>query len=180
MKCRKMTKASGWWLQKGTCSKCETNKTKFIKQQKRGDFTNLLNVRMARIKLLLSKFWGEIHLSGHNFTGPGTRLDMMLNSDNTPKSWSRPISRVDGEVYWHDLAYLKHSDIVKRNDADRKMIKELDDIEKSMTRERTEQSIVKRILKTKVNVGFNAALHRPHNCPIVLLYDKSGSSRIKS
>jgi len=52
------------------------------------------------------------------------------------------------------LAYAKHSDVANRNEADRKMIKELDDIKKLMMRERVERSIVKRILKTKVNFGM--------------------------
>jgi len=43
---------------------------------------------------------------------------------------------------------------VKRNVTDRKMIKELDDIEKHTLRERAERSIVKQIFKTKVNFGL--------------------------
>jgi len=77
-------------------------------------------------------------MPGHMFTGPGIRLDMRLNSDNTPKSWSRPINRIDKASYRHDLAYAKHSDIANRNEADRKMIKELDDIKKPTMRERVE------------------------------------------
>ena len=79
---------------------------------------------------------------------------MRLNSDSTPKSWSRPVNRIDRAAYRHDLAYSKHSDVANRNVADRKMIRELDDIEKPTLRERAERSIVKRILKTKVNFGL--------------------------
>jgi len=90
-------------------------------------------------------------MPGHMFTGPGTRLDMRLNSDNTPKSWLRPINHINKASYRHDLAYAKHSDVANRNEADRKMIIELDDIKKPTMRERVERSIVKQILKTKVN-----------------------------
>jgi len=147
MKCRKMTKtrdaryvtnANRKRMQKGKCSKCGSNKTKFIKKQKGGDFTSLLTAQTARIKLHWAKFPGELHLPGHSFTGPGTRLNMRLNSDSTPKSWSRPINRTDRAAYRHDLAYSKHSYVAKRNVADRKMIRELDDIEKPMLRERVE------------------------------------------
>jgi len=106
---------------------------------------------MKRIKLPWAKFPGELHLPGHTFTEPGTRLDMRLNSDDTPKSWWRPINRIEKASYRHDPAYAKHSDVANRNEADRKMIKELDDIKKPMLRERAERSTVKRILKTKVN-----------------------------
>ena len=30
----------------------------------------------------------EMHLPGHNFTGPGTKLYKRLNPDGTPKEWS--------------------------------------------------------------------------------------------
>ena len=96
VKCRKWTKtrdaryvttARGGRkeMQKGKCSKCGLNKTKFIKR-KVDDFTSSPTARTVRIKLP----WlpGELHLPGHSFTGPGTRFDMRLNSDSTPKSWS--------------------------------------------------------------------------------------------
>jgi len=82
-----------------------------------------------------------MHLLGHNFTGPGTKLDncasevttiwrytnvyiiiiiiiiiiiKTLKVDGTPKSWSRPINRVDSAAYRHDLAYARHADTVER------------------------------------------------------------------
>jgi len=116
------------------CSKCNLNKTKFFKTQKGDDFTSSLNACTARIKFPWSKFRGELHLPGHNFTGPGTGLDMRLNSDNNYKLWSRPIDQFDGTSYRHDLEYMKHLDTAKRNQVDRKMIKELDGIEKPMLR----------------------------------------------
>ena len=36
-----------------------------------------------------------MHLPGHNFTGPGTKLKKRLNPDLTPKEWSKPVNRVD-------------------------------------------------------------------------------------
>ena len=44
-----------------------------------------------------------MHLQGHNFTGPGTKLDKILNSDRTPKEWSMPINRVDNAAYHNEL-----------------------------------------------------------------------------
>ena len=48
-----------------------------------------------------------MHLRGHNFTGPGTKLYKRLNSDGTPEEWSIPINRVDNAAYPHDLCYSK-------------------------------------------------------------------------
>ena len=87
---------------------------------------NSLSAVTARIKLPWSKFAGEMHLPGHNFTGPGTKLNKRLNPDGTPKSWSKPVNRVDSAAYRHDLAYATHSDAASRIAADRKMINELE------------------------------------------------------
>jgi len=147
VRCRKMTKtrdaqyvttSHGRRMLQGKRLKCKSNKTKFIKTQKGGDFTTLLNARTVHIKLPWTKFPGELHMPGQQFTGPGTRLDRRLNSDKSPKSWSHPINHVDSASYRHDLEYAKHSDVAKRNDSDRKMIKELDSIEKPTLRERAE------------------------------------------
>ena len=57
----------------------------------------------------------ELHLPGHNFTGPGTRLDRRLNPDLAPRAWSKPINKVDTAAYHHDLCYAKHQDRKTRN-----------------------------------------------------------------
>ena len=68
----------------------------------------------------------ELHLPGHNFTGPGTNLKKRLNPDLTPKKWSTPINRIDLAAYNHDLCYMKHKDRKTRNEVcDKKMLKEL-------------------------------------------------------
>jgi len=119
--------------------------------QKGGDVVNTLNAVTRRVKLPWTKFPGEMHLPGHNFTGPGTKLGNRLNADGTPKQWSKPVNRVDDAAYRHDLAYAGTAD---RNAADRKMIKELDNISNPTLSERIERAIVRPILKTKVNFGI--------------------------
>ena len=56
-----------------------------------------------------------MHLPGHNFTGPGTKLKQRLNPDLTPKKWSKPVNRVDKAAYHHDICYLKNDDTATRN-----------------------------------------------------------------
>ena len=138
---------------RGRCRTCGSTKTKFVsgKVQKGGDVINTLNAVTRRVKLPWTKFPGEMHLPGHNFTGPGTKLGKRLNADGTPKQWSKPVNRVDDAAYRHDLAYAGSAD---KNAADRKMIKELDNISNPTLRERMERAIVRPILKTKVNFGI--------------------------
>src|SRR6218665_3553238 len=95
-----------------------------------------------------------MHLNGHSFTGPGTRLDMRLNLDGTYKPWSKPVDRVDNAAYHHDLAYAHHEDTANRNAADREMITELNNINNPSVRERIERAIVMPILSTKAHFGL--------------------------
>ena len=60
-------------------------KTQFIKAQKGG---SLLNKASNNLPF-------EMHLSSHNFTGPGTKLKKQLKPDLTLKEWSKPVNRVD-------------------------------------------------------------------------------------
>jgi hypothetical protein len=68
-----------------------------------GDLVGALNRMTKNIKLPFQKFEGEMHLPGMNYAGPGTRLDLRLNDDGTPKQWSMPVDRVDLAAYHHDL-----------------------------------------------------------------------------
>jgi hypothetical protein len=55
---------------------------------------------------------GELHLPGHSFCGPGTRLDLRLNQDDTPKDFSKPINRIDTIAYQHDLEKKHEADSI--------------------------------------------------------------------
>ena len=95
-----------------------------------------------------------MHLPGHSFTGPGTKLGLRLNPDGTPKDWSNPINRVDNAAYYHDLAYDRYSDTGSRNVADRQMLSELNNIPNPTVRERIERAVVKPILSAKSSLGL--------------------------
>ena len=51
-------------MKRGTCVKCGTTKMQFIKAREGG---SLLNKAINNLPF-------EMHLPGHNFTGPGTKL----------------------------------------------------------------------------------------------------------
>ena len=48
-----------------------------------------------------------MHLPGHNFIGPGTKLNKRLNPDLTPKAWPKTVNRVDQAANHHDICYVK-------------------------------------------------------------------------
>ena len=97
-----------------------------------------------------------MHLPGHNFTGPGTKLYKRLNPDRTPKEWSIPINRVDNVAYHHDLCYSKYDDTKTRNEVcEKTMLGELNGIVNPTLRERIDKSIVGKFIIAKVNFGLD-------------------------
>ena len=154
VKCKKDTDTSneeftvsknGRNMKPGTCVICGTTKTQFIKVQKGG---SLLNKAINNLPF-------EMHLPGHNFTGPGTKLKKRLNPDSTPKEWSKPVNCVDKAAYHHDVCYLKNDDTATRNAVcDENMLKELKGIYNPTLWERLDKSIVSKLIGTKVKFGM--------------------------
>ena len=164
VKCKKATDTSnvqfsknGRNMKRGTCVICGTTKTQFIKAQKGG---SLLNKFINNLPI-------EMHLPGHNFMGPGTKLKIRLNPDLIPKKWSKHVNRVDKAAYHHDVCYLKYDDIATRNTVcDQNMLKELEG--NPTLRERLDKSIVSKFIGTKVKFGMGVKkkdlaeeLHKP-------------------
>ena len=67
-------------MRRGQCITCGETENQFVKKgAARGSFLNTL----------VNKLPFEMHLPGHNFTGPGTKVCKRLNPDGTPKEWSK-------------------------------------------------------------------------------------------
>ena len=133
-------------MRRGQCITFGKTKTQFIKRDATGG--NFLNS-------LVNKLPFEMHLPGHNLTGPGTKLYKRLNSDRTRKEWSIPINRVDNAAYHHALCYSKHDDTKTRNEVcDTTMLGELSGIVNPTLWERIYKSIVGKLIKAKVNFGL--------------------------
>ena len=161
LKCRRVTETenittatskNGRLMRRGQCVTCGKTKTEFIKRDAiDGSFLNTS----------VSKLPFEMHLLGHNFSGPGTKLYKRLNTDGTPKEWSIPINRVDNAAYHHDLCYSKHDDFRTRNEVcDKTMLGELSDIVNPTLRERIDKSIVGKLIKAKVNLGLDLPIKK--------------------
>jgi hypothetical protein len=122
------------------------------------DLVGALNGMTKNIKLPLQKFEGEMHIPGMNWAGPGSRLDLRLNDDGTPKQWSMPVDRVDLAAYHHDMYYAAHFNTANRNVADRVMLKELDSISEPAARERIERAVIKPNISTMERFGLGVKL----------------------
>ena len=134
------------------CITCGKTKTQFIKRDVTGG--SFLNT-------LVNKFPFEMHLPGHNFTGPGTKLYKRLNSDGMPREWNIPINRVDNATYHQDLCYSKHDDTKTSNEVcDKTMLGELIGIVNPILRERIDKSIVGKLIKAKVNFGLGLPIKK--------------------
>ena len=154
VKCKKVSDTSNEQLtttknnrrmKRGTCVVCGKTKTQFVKFTKGGSVLNKM----------INSLPVEMHLPGHNFTGPGTKLNKRLNPDLTPKKWSKPINRVDKAAYNHDICYLKNNDTTTRNAVcDKNMLKELKGIYNPTIRERMERGLVSSLIGTKARFGW--------------------------
>ena len=97
---------------------------------------------------------------------PGTRLELRLNPDLTPRSDSIPINGIDWAAYRHDIAYKNAGDdLAKKHEADRIMIQELDQLNNLTIKQRLTRFIVKKLLQAKVKfgLGINTSKHG-NNC----------------
>ena len=157
LKCRRVTETqnittatskNGRLMRRCQCVTCGKTKTQFVKKEVAGG---------SFLNSLVNKIPFEMHLPGHNFTGPGTKLNKRLNPDGTPKEWSMPINRVDNAAYHHDLCYSKYDDTKTRNEVcDNTMLTELSGILNPTLRERIDKYIVGKLIRAKVNFGLGA------------------------
>ena len=85
LKCRRVTETknittvtskNGRLIRRSQCVTCGKIKCKFVTKEVAG---------RSFLNSLVNKLSFEMHLPGHNFTGPGTKLNKRLNPDGTPK-----------------------------------------------------------------------------------------------
>lgn len=96
-----------------------------------------------------------MHLPGHNFTGPGTKLGKRLTSTDQPKPWSKPVNRVDHAAMKHDICYRDNkAPVVRQNLCDKKMMSEMAQIQDPTLRERIERKLASSVIGTKMKLGM--------------------------
>ena len=150
-----VTTSNNRQMKRGPCAICGTTKTQFMGKA----FKTIAKLGKAKGGSILNKMINnlpvEMHLLGHNFTGPGTKLNKRLNADLTPKEWSKPINRIDKAAYHHDICYLKNNDTATRNNVcDKNILQEMKDIYNPTLRERMERGLVSTLIGTKKRFGW--------------------------
>ena len=115
-------------------------------EQRGGGIKNFLNKAINKLPI-------EMHWPGHNFTGPGTKLERRLDSKDKPLAHSKPINRVDETSMHHDLCYRDNTTRAGRTKCDWEMVKRLKNINKPSIRERLERTIIGGIIGGKARLG---------------------------
>lgn len=105
---------------RGICTVRGKVKVQFVETSSGGDLVSSLNAFTKNIQLPSSRYPVDMYLPGMNFAGPGIRLDLRLDEDRSPKDFSKPVNRVDGAAYRHDLACVTFPNTKRRNVADGK------------------------------------------------------------
>ena len=162
VKCRQKTPTSGATvrtakngtrMRAGRCVVCGSKKSQIVGRKDvhhGGDIQKALG-RLAGAPW--ARYSGEKHLPGYSFCGPGTRLDIRLNPDGTPKQGEEPVNRVDRACLRHDLAYARSDDLRSRQLADVELIHDINAIQGPTLGERLGGFMTKTGMKGKIAFG---------------------------
>ena len=101
---------------------------------------------------LLCQLPFEIHIPGHNFTGPGTDLSKRLTSTLTFWEDSKPVNLVDQAAFRHDVGYLMSNDSCMRESLDLELLDDMENImetEEATAKEKMEAFIVNIVMTAR-------------------------------
>lgn len=62
---------------------------------------------------LINKLPFQFHLPGHNYTGPGTHLELNIEKQK------KPTNKLDSNAMTHDIKYNEYKDLESRHEADK-------------------------------------------------------------
>jgi len=129
------------YMLKGTCNVCGKGQTQFVSGKVGGDLNSLLN----------SGKLSEMHLPGHNYTGPFIKLqERLLRGD-------APVNELDKAAQFHDMTYAIFKDKKDRHVFDKKLQDEAFNIvkdSKHSLKDRAEASLVGGIMLAKRKLGM--------------------------
>ena len=126
----------------GTCGICHKKKSTFLGNKQGSGLVN---------DLLNSGILPELHLLGHNYTGPGTQLKQRLLRGD------KPINKLDAATREHDMEYAIFKDTKDRHVFDKKLQKAAFEIMRdpaSTMKEKLEAAAVGSIMYGKRKLGL--------------------------
>lgn len=103
---------------------------------------------------IIDKLPVELHLPGHNFTGPGTKLHKRLDKHGRPLPHSKPKNKVDEVSMHHDICYNKNKSREGRKKCDLDMMSRLNNLKKLSIREKIERALIKPVMAKKVKLNI--------------------------
>ena len=135
------------YILKGTCSVCGKGQAQFVSGKTGGNLNSLLN----------SGKLPELHLPGHNYTGPGTKLkERLLRGD-------APVKELDKLAQFHDMSYRIFKDTKERHVFDKKLQDEAFSIVKNgnhSLKDRAEAGLVGGLMLAKRKLGMGVRQKR--------------------
>ncbi len=135
------------YMLKGVCSVCRKGQAQIVSGKVGGDLNSLLN----------SGKLPEIHLPGHNYTGPGTKLKERLLKGDVP------VKELDKAAQFHDMTYAIFKDKKDRHVFDKKLQDEAFDIVKDgkhSLKDRAEAGLVGSLMFGKRKLGLGVRQKR--------------------
>ena len=142
------------YILKGMCTVCNSKQSRFVSGS-----TNLqLRTGHGVVNdLLNSKILPELHIPGHNFTGPGTKVkERLLKGDN-------PVNELDKAAQFHDMAYSIFKDTKDRHVFDKKLQDEAFNVVKNSStslKDRAEAGLVGGVMLAKRKLGLGVRQKR--------------------
>lgn len=100
---------------------------------------------------LINKLPFQFHLPGHNYTGPGTNLELNIEKEK------KPTNKLDSNAMTHDIKYNEYKDLESRHDADKVLGDSAMEIVKnndSSLKEKAEGLFVNGMMNVKRMVGM--------------------------
>ena len=132
------------YILKGTCTVCKRGVAQFVSCKKSQIFHGATGGNLNSI--LNSGKLPELHLPGHNFTGPGTKFKKRLLRGDVP------VKELDKAAQFHDITYSIFKDTKYRHVFDKKLQDEAFNIVKDSNhslKDRTEAGLVGGVMLTR-------------------------------
>ena len=127
---------------RATCKICGGLKSKFLPNDEvGGDIVSLIN-----------KAGKEFHVPGYNFCGLGTKLSEHLDSNDNPIT--QPVNGIERACIKHDIAFRDNKDLRSRQEADVKLIHDLNGLDNLKLTEKFTRGLIKTAMKGKVMFGM--------------------------
>jgi len=135
------------YMLKGVCTVCGKGQAQIVSGKTGGDLNSLLN----------SGKLPELHLPGHNYTGPGTKLKERLLKGDVP------VKELDKAAQFHDMTYAIFKDKKDRHVFDKKLQDEAFNIVKDSKhsfKDRAEAGLVGSLMFGKRKLGLGVRQKR--------------------